>query len=87
MIAGRNFAQSLYVYNRFAKLGFRVVWVENDFRYHGHRPLNWGGSFEIEILNRFAQKVRRKVTRQREIQLEVATGLAKSVAENAPSAL
>jgi len=99
-----------YIYNlfgRFAKLGFRVIWVEDDFRYHNHGPLTWGGGFEPEVLDRFARKVGRPVTREevvknilapgephpwrakwmetwREIQLEVARGLAEAVAENAP---
>ncbi|MCD6219923.1 hypothetical protein J7K43_06035 [Candidatus Calescamantes bacterium] len=52
------------LYRRFAKLGFRVIWVEDDFRYHNHKPLDWGGGFEIDVLNRFAEKVKRKVTRE-----------------------
>ncbi len=99
-----------YIYNqygRFATLGFRVIWVEDDFRYHNHKPLRWGGGFEPEIIDRFARKVGYKITREevvknilktgkphpwrakwmetwREIHLEVAKGLAKAVAENAP---
>jgi len=99
-----------YIYNlygRFAKLGFRVIWVEDDFRYHGCAPLTWGSGFESDVLKRFAQKIERKVTRKevvknilrpgiphpwrvkwmetwREIQLEVASGLAKAVSLNTP---
>jgi len=51
-------------YARFARLGFRVIWVEDDFRYHNHKPLTWGGGFEPEVLARFAAKVGRKVTRR-----------------------
>jgi hypothetical protein len=29
----------------FCQEGFRVVWVEDDFRLHNHRPLTWGGCF------------------------------------------
>ncbi|WP_433246443.1 hypothetical protein ACQPYK_45250 [Streptosporangium sp. CA-135522] len=39
-------------YGRFAEIGFRVMWLEDDFRYHNHRPLTWGGGFEPGILER-----------------------------------
>jgi len=52
------------VYGRFAKLGFRVIWVEDDFRYHNHDPLTWGGGFEPEVLNRFERKIGRRITRK-----------------------
>lgn len=96
------------LYGRFAALGFRVLWVEDDFRYHNHAPLTWGGGFEPAILKRFAKKVGRSVSRKavvanvlrpgtphpwralwmetwREVQLEVAAGLADAVAKNTPS--
>lgn len=63
--ADPNWRDYIYkLYGRFAKLGFRVIWVEDDFRYHNHPPLTWGGGFEPEILNHFAQKVGRSVRRE-----------------------
>jgi len=106
--ADPNWQKYIYkLYGRFAKVGFRVVWVEDDFRYHNHTPLTWGGGFEPEVLSHFAQKIGRRVSREevlknilkpgkphpwrvkwmetwRGIQLEVAEGLAETVAENAP---
>ena len=96
------------LYGRFAKLGFRVLWVEDDFRYHNHAPLDWGGGFEPAMLARFSRKAGRQVTRQRllrailkpgpphpwrklwmatwrEVQIEVAKGLAAAVAKCRPS--
>jgi len=29
----------------YAKEGFRVVWIDDDFRFHNHPPLDWGGCF------------------------------------------
>lgn len=52
------------LYGRFAKLGFRIIWVEDDFRYHNHEPLTWGGGFEPEVLERFAHRVGCKVRRE-----------------------
>ncbi len=51
------------LYGRFARLGFRVIWVEDDFRFHNHGTLFWGGGFEQPIIDRFAKVVGRKVTR------------------------
>lgn len=51
-------------YGRFAELGYRVVWVEDDYRFHNHAPLTWGGGFEPEILERFAGKIGKPVTRE-----------------------
>ncbi|MFH1007786.1 MAG: hypothetical protein V1800_09825 [Candidatus Latescibacterota bacterium] len=95
------------LYGRFAQLGFRVIWVEDDFRYHNHGPLTWGGGFEPEVLAIFSQKVGRSVRREevvanilrtgephpwrelwmdtwREIQLDVARGIAHAVTEHSP---
>jgi hypothetical protein len=29
----------------YAHEGFRVVWIDDDIRYHNHAPLEWGGCF------------------------------------------
>ncbi len=51
------------LYARFARLGFRVIWVEDDFRFHNHAPLTWGGGFEPLVLARFARKIGKPATR------------------------
>jgi len=53
-----------HLYGRLAEIGFRVIWVEDDFRYHNHAPLDWGGDFSEAMLGRFADKVGRDVTRE-----------------------
>lgn len=52
------------LYGRFAELGFRVIWVEDDFRYHNHAPLDWGGDFSSPMLARFAAKIGREAGRE-----------------------
>ncbi|MEU9701641.1 hypothetical protein [Streptomyces sp. NPDC047981] len=47
-------------YGRFAELGFRVMWLEDDFRFHNHAPLTWGGGFEPEMLARLGLDVTRE---------------------------
>ncbi len=51
-------------YARFAELGFRVLWVEDDFRFHNHAPLTWGCGFEPEVIERFERKAGCKATRE-----------------------
>ncbi|MFG2628106.1 hypothetical protein [Streptomyces sp. NPDC048473] len=50
-------------YGRFAELGCRVLWLEDDFRYHNHMPLRWGG-FEPPMLDRVAELAGEPVTRE-----------------------
>ena len=48
---------------RFSALGMRVVWIEDDWRYHNHGNLSWGGGFEEPVIARFEKKIGRKTTR------------------------
>ncbi|MEV4252335.1 hypothetical protein AB0J52_04090 [Spirillospora sp. NPDC049652] len=50
-------------YGRFAELGLRVLWLEDDFRYHNHAPLEWGGGFEQPMLDRVAELAGEPITR------------------------
>ncbi|MFE0461921.1 hypothetical protein ACFW1A_22005 [Kitasatospora sp. NPDC058965] len=91
-------------YARYAELDIRVLWLEDDFRYHNHAPLHWGGGFEPLMLERFAALAGEPVERERLVaavtapgephpwrellqqvwrtaQLEVASALARAVAE------
>lgn len=38
----RYYEETLRLY---AQEGFRVIWVDDDIRYHNHEPLEWGGCF------------------------------------------
>ncbi len=51
-------------YGRMAGLGFEVLWLEDDFRYHNHAPLDWGGDFSPLMLAQFSKKAGRKVSRK-----------------------
>ncbi|MFG2846972.1 hypothetical protein ACGF12_27925 [Kitasatospora sp. NPDC048296] len=61
-------------YTRFADLGFRVLWLEDDFRYHNHAPLPWGGGFEPLMLECLAALVGEPVTRERVVAAVTAPG-------------
>ncbi|WP_405774484.1 hypothetical protein [Streptomyces sp. NBC_00859] len=61
-------------YARFAGLGFRVLWLEDDFRYHNHAPLEWGGGFEPLMLERLAELAGEPVTREAVVAAVTAPG-------------
>jgi len=61
-------------YGRFAELGFRVLWLEDDFRYHNHNPLQWGGGFEPLMLRRFAELTGEQPTREQLVAAVTAPG-------------
>jgi hypothetical protein len=61
-------------YERFSELGFRVVWVEDDFRFHNHTPLTWGGGFEQGVIDRFSKAVGQDITREILVQTVLKPG-------------
>ncbi|MFC1433772.1 hypothetical protein ACEZDB_24275 [Streptacidiphilus sp. N1-3] len=63
-------------YGRFAELEPRVLWLEDDFRYHNHAPLAWGG-FEQPMLDRLAALVARTDSGARAPEAPAADARAK----------
>jgi hypothetical protein len=61
-------------YGRAAELGFRVLWLEDDFRYHNHAPLDWGGGFEPLMLERLGALAGEPVTRERAVEAMTRPG-------------
>jgi hypothetical protein len=61
-------------YARFAALGFRVLWLEDDFRYHNHAPLHWGGGFEPLMLDRLSALAGETVSREQAVAAMTAPG-------------
>ncbi|MFH0796225.1 MAG: hypothetical protein V2A65_04115 [Candidatus Omnitrophota bacterium] len=51
------------LYRRMAELGFDTIWLEDDFRYHNHSPLDWGGDFSERMMSLFSHKIGKKVSR------------------------
>ena len=48
------YAQTLRLY---AREDFRIIWIDDDIRYHNHAPLEWGGCFcdaHVAAFNRLA---------------------------------
>ncbi len=50
------------IYGMYAKLHFRIIWAEDDFRLHNHPPLEWGGCFCRLHREEFSKRAGREVT-------------------------
>jgi hypothetical protein len=44
----------------YAKEGFRVIWIDDDIRFHNHLPLTWGGCFCPLHVSEFNQRAAAK---------------------------
>ncbi len=62
------------IYALYAELNFDTLWLEDDFRYHNHEPLDWGGDFSAPMLERFSARAGEKVTRQELVRLFLQEG-------------
>ncbi|MFD5224270.1 hypothetical protein ACFWHT_01475 [Microbacterium sp. NPDC058342] len=52
------------VYARYAALAPAQLWVEDDFRFHNHSPLRWGGCFCDRHLALYSERAGHEVTRE-----------------------
>jgi hypothetical protein len=62
------------IYARYAALSPDTVWVEDDFRYHNHDPLHWGGCFCEEHMRRFSARLGRTISRAEFVSGLLASG-------------
>lgn len=60
--AWREYLAELYAF--YAAARPRFLWVEDDFRYHNHPPLQWGGCFCNEHVAEFSRRAGRPLTRE-----------------------
>lgn len=65
------FEETLRLY---AKEGFRVIWIDDDFRYHNHRPLDWGGCFCPLHVAEFNRRTGANATREKIVASCTASG-------------
>ncbi len=61
-------------YARYAAVGPRVLWLEDDFRYHNHAPMVWGGCFCEEHLRIISERYGAPVTREELVAALTAPG-------------
>jgi hypothetical protein len=58
------------VYSRYAEMKPAYLWIEDDFRFHNHSPLAWGGCFCEEHMKLYSEMAGRPLSRE-----EFFTGL------------
>ncbi|GHU58353.1 hypothetical protein FACS189444_1900 [Spirochaetia bacterium] len=59
---------------RFAALDPFIFWIEDDFRFHNHGPLHWGGCFCERHMEEFSKKAGKTVTREEFVAGILRTG-------------
>ena len=62
------------IYAIYATLTPDTVWVEDDFRYHNHAPLVWGGCFCDEHMRRFSARAGKVLSREEFVSSLLAPG-------------
>jgi hypothetical protein len=67
----RYFLETLRLY---AAEGFRVVWIDDDIRYHNHAPLQWGGCFCPLHVAAFNRRAGTQATREEIVRACLAPG-------------
>ena len=65
------FIETLRLY---AAEGFRVVWIDDDIRYHNHAPLQWGGCFCPLHVAEFNRRAGIQATREEIVRACLAPG-------------
>ncbi|NLJ87159.1 MAG: hypothetical protein GX322_12115 [Firmicutes bacterium] len=48
----------------YSQEGFRVIWIDDDIRYHNHEPLEWGGCFCPLHVAEFNRRMGTNATRE-----------------------
>ncbi len=61
-------------YARYAAVKPRVLWLEDDFRYHNHAPMLWGGCFCEEHLRIISERYGALVSREELVTALTAPG-------------
>ena len=51
-------------FRRYAELKPAYIWIEDDFRFHNHFPLHWGGCFCDAHMKYFSEKAGKSLTRE-----------------------
>lgn len=67
-------AYFLETLRRYAAEGFRVVWIDDDIRYHNHAPLQWGGCFCPLHVAAFNRRAGTEATREEIVRACLAPG-------------
>jgi len=52
------------IFQLYASIKPNIIWVDDDFRYHNHEPLEWGGCFCDLHLKEMARRIGKRLTRK-----------------------
>ena len=58
----------------YAREDFRVVWIDDDIRYHNHAPLKWGGCFCPQHVTEFNRRAGTNASRDEIVRACLAAG-------------
>lgn len=58
----RNYITDLYSF--YASIDPYMLWIEDDFRFHNHVPLEWGGCFCEQHMELYSKKAGKKLSRE-----------------------
>ncbi len=64
----------LNLIRRFGALQPRIFWIEDDFRFHNHAPLQWGGCFCDAHMAEYQRRAGAAFTRQEFVEALLAPG-------------
>jgi hypothetical protein len=53
---------------------YRVIWIEDDYRYHNHEPLDWGGCFCDLHVAEFSRRANTHATREEIVRAMLLPG-------------
>ncbi len=68
----RKYITDLYAF--YASIDPYMLWIEDDFRFHNHQPLQWGGCFCEEHMKLYSKKAGKELTREEFIKGICQTG-------------
>lgn len=56
------------IYSTYASIHPYMLWIEDDFRFHNHEPLQWGGCFCDLHMNEYSKRAGKKIMREEFVQ-------------------
>lgn len=68
----REYIKDLYSF--YAELEPDTIWVEDDFRFHNHAPLIWGGCFCEEHMRLYSEQAGKTISREELIEAILKPG-------------
>ncbi|MCL2162814.1 MAG: hypothetical protein FWH55_00175 [Oscillospiraceae bacterium] len=68
----RQYITELYMY--YSGIHPNMIWVEDDFRFHNHHPLHWGGCFCDRHMKLYSDKIGKKVSRNEFVEKLLSPG-------------